>query len=762
MLLDKDIEVVKSDADLPGLNAMLDNACLLEKLQGLPQFADLWQLQTDYLRYKPATSCTATLLLTFADGRQQYLFVKALTMARFAVSWQHPKRQKLVAKQDPFAPVALHDLGIILTYPQQDRALPQLGLLTPSPQRDALFRQWLPGLTGCTEISVQIMRYKPERRMLALLYRDGQPCAVLRFASVGRFEPMLTGNQWGHSTGEITLLAVVSEYRLLITEWIEGQTLCPEQGGDWQESDLFLTGRQLAGIHHDDALSSATQFAPNSTCGARNVLDTLRAICPQQEKLFVMLLDELDRRLAVHHFKPVLIHGDFSIDQVIRLPDGELRIIDWDRSALGNPASDLAAFQARIELQVIEGMLSQKQASHAMAAFHAGYTGSGDNLPPHLNEYTALAMLQLAAEPFRKRAGGWSQQIAALLLRAQQLLAIPVAVPANDALQSLLNCQRMAEPLRAALALPEASALNHIGLIADKPGRRAVLEFQFADLGSHAPFSVVGKYRCKGIHQHGYAVQQALWRNDFGANSDVAVPEPLAMLPAFHLWLQRKVSGPCMTRLLFPDNDRLFELGYCAGKALAKIQHSRTASTLVADKRWTLQDELGILWQRLAAACADRPEWAGRIIRVFSACESLALSLSRADDVFIHRDFYPAQLLVPDESPARIVVLDFDLSTRGAAALDVGNYLAHAQEQALRCWGDVRALHAHEQGFIEGRQRYGQPVAEEDIAIFTLLSLARHIGISLLFPDRHAVTERLLSLCEWRLENAFTDRKAEG
>ncbi|MGE9553850.1 IS6 family transposase, partial [Erwinia amylovora] len=48
------------------------------------------------------------------------------------------------------------------------------------------------------------------------------------------------------------------------------------------------------------------------------------------------------------------------------------------------------------------------------------------------------------------------------------------------------------------------------------------------------------------------------------------------------------VKGWQIPRLLFPDNDRLFELGYCAGKALAKIQHSRTASTLVADKRWTL------------------------------------------------------------------------------------------------------------------------------------------------------------------------------
>ena len=49
-----------------------------------------------------------------------------------------------------------------------------------------------------------------------------------------------------------------------------------------------------------------------------------------------------------------LIHGDFSLDQVVE-NQGKLHLLDWDRCAAGNPLMDLATFTARLEFQVIEG-----------------------------------------------------------------------------------------------------------------------------------------------------------------------------------------------------------------------------------------------------------------------------------------------------------------------------------------------------------------------------------------------------------------------
>ena len=67
------------------------------------------------------------------------------------------------------------------------------------------------------------------------------------------------------------------------------------------------------------------------------------------------------------HF--TLIHGDFSLDQVVQsdTDNSQLFVLDWDRAAQGNPLMDLATFQARLELQVIEGVLPHWQATKLLA-----------------------------------------------------------------------------------------------------------------------------------------------------------------------------------------------------------------------------------------------------------------------------------------------------------------------------------------------------------------------------------------------------------
>ena len=750
MLHNKDVELVKEDGLLLGLAVMLDNDQMLDALQTVPQFREVCSLETDYLRYKPATSCAASLILTFTDGRQHYLFAKALTGERFLQSWQHPRRQALRAKNDPFAPVALHSLRIILSYPQQDRGLPHLWLLNASPQRDALFRCWLPELSPTAPIDLKVLRYKPERRLLALLSCEGQPVAVLRFASAGRFDAMLAGNQLGEEAGEIKLLAVVADYRLLITQWIDGETLCPEQGGNLPPDALLMMGRKLAQMHNYHLSPAIGNASRESIEDGWRVLSSLCIISPQQGAVFSSLLSTLCAKMANYSCQPALIHGDFTADQVIRRQaDGELQLIDWDRAKIGNPAGDLASFQARLELQVIERTLSSQQASCAVAAFQAGYWQQCRTFPLHLNDYVALALLQLATEPFRKRSRDWPQQTAALVQRAQELMTA-------TGLQNLLDKNLMAEPLRLALGLSPSASLEQVNTLACKPGRRAVLEYQWRLPPDGVSWTVVGKYRCKGFNPYGYNVQQALWLG--AVSAEVTVPEPLVTVPALHLWLQRKVVGQRMTDLLSPVNPDLQSLGFLAGQALAKLQFDAAAQLVVAGRLWTIDDELDVLRQRLATAMKLLPTWAARIEKVASDCELLARSLPAAETVFSHRDFYPAQLMIPDDNPAQIVILDFDLATSGPAALDVGNYLAHLHEQALRNYGDINALNAHRQAFLAGWRSEKAQDEYQATDVFTTLALARHIAISRLFPEREWTTERLLALCEERLCKALEKR----
>lgn len=759
MLQDKDADLAHGDRGLPGLAALLDEELLAEKLRALPPFDGLRSLKIDYIRYKPATSCVATLILEPIAGQRRYLCAKALTPARFAVSWRHPKRQKLIDEGDPLAPLALPELCIILSYPQHDRSLPALSLLNASKKRDAQLRAWLPEIAEDARLELNILRYKPERRLLARLSCNGRPWATLRFASAARYEAMLAGNRLGHAIGEIDLLATLPENRLLITRWIEGETLCPEQGGTLSEQELLQLGSRLANVH---CLEIAVPNAPprSGIDEAGRVLNTLRTVLPEQVVLFTSLLNRLQTKLANHALRLVPSHGDFTLDQVVRRTAcGELRLIDWDRAGADDPGADLATFRARLELQAIEQTLTPLQVSRAVAALHVGYRQRCGELPSRLDARTALAMLLLAVEPFRKRAAGWPRQIAALLQRAAQLTAQEETSPGAERARAaepsgLLSCESMTEPLRRALKLPDAASLTEITVLASKPGRRAVLAYRWCSTPHE--LTVIGKYRHKGIDPHGFLVQQALWRDGFRYDSDIIVPEPLAMLEAHNLWLQREVTGKRVTGALLPGDSGLAALGELVGRALVRLQHSEAARCAVAGKTWHIGDELNMLQRRLIEAAAMRPAWATRIASVSLGCERLAQQLTPGASFFLHRDFYPGQLLVTEARPAQLAVLDFDLAASGPPSLDAGNYIAHLREQALREHGDVKALVVHEDAFVAA---WLAGTAESEIAnlrIFTTLALARHIAISLLFPERHSVTAALLALCESRLKR-FAD-----
>lgn len=756
MLRDKH-EPIGKDGDLPGLAALFDEDLLTAKIRALPPFAGLRSLKIDYIRYKPATSCVATLILQFADGQRRWLAAKALTLTRFEVSWRHPRRQKLINNGDPFAPLAIPELGIILSYPQHDRALPGLALLNGSRERDAQLRSWLPDIAVGARLELNILRYKPERRLLALLRCNGRPWATLRFASDERYQAMLTGNRLGHATGEIELLAALPEQRLLIARWIEGETLCVEQAGNLTEQDVFLLGGKLARLH-SLKISLPDAPLPDGIRDAWQVLNTLKVVAPIQQEKFISLLTGLAKKLTGRLFRRVVIHGDFTVDQVVkRTVESQLRLIDWDRATAGHPAVDLAAFQARLELQVIEKTLTPNQARRIVAALHEGYRQQRGHLPPLLADYTALALLQLAAEPFRKRTAGWPQHIAELLQRAEELMAQrePPADP-SAALSGLLSKPRIAPLLRQALGLPAAAMLEEATLVTHKPGRRAVLAWRWTSAPDE--LSIIGKYRYKGFEPHGFLVQQALWRNGFSGDSDIIVPEPLAVLEAQNLWLQQHIAGERVTEALSPDNKQLAATGELVGTALARLQHSRAAQRAVAGKRWSVKDELETLRQRLKQAATTRPAWAARIADVSRACEQLALALSPTPGLFLHRDFYPAQLLLTDARPGQLAVLDFDLAALGPPSLDAGNYIAHLREQALRDYGDDKALAVHEDAFLAAWLARSAAADIANISIFTTLALARHIAISLLFPERHHTTASLLALCEARLKHAAARR----
>lgn len=289
--------------------------------------------------------------------------------------------------------------------------------------------------------------------------------------------------------------------------------------------------------------------------------------------------------------------------------------------------------------------------------------------------------------------------------------------------------------------------LNGVRLLRHKPGRRCLIEYD-VELrppgGRHEEMTLLGKSRARGLDRKGYRIQRALREAGFDEeHSEFRVPETFGVIPEFHMWLQRKVPGVPATGLLPEPGGAELARGIAS---LSDALHRAGVTPLRSPH--TVADELRILRERLSGLAADQPHLGPRLERLLVCCEHLGAQIPRPQTRGIHRDFYADQVLVDGQ---RLYLLDLDLYCEGDPALDIGNFLAHITEYSLRELGDPAALADREEAMEDEFLRLSAGSSGEAVRAYTTLTLARHVHISTLFPERRAFTGRLLELCEERL-----------
>jgi hypothetical protein len=279
--------------------------------------------------------------------------------------------------------------------------------------------------------------------------------------------------------------------------------------------------------------------------------------------------------------------------------------------------------------------------------------------------------------------------------------------------------------------------LREIRVSRYKPVRRCLIEY---DLERPEAMTLLGKVRVRRFGKSGYRLLSAFWNAGFDAEAPdgIAVPEPVGTVSKFRMWLQRKVPGCAATDLLAAGDVDL-------ARRIAEAAHKVHRAGVPTERHHTMADELRILHERLPAVGRAEPQWADRIERLLEACDQLGTAMSEAIPCGIHRDFYADQVIV--DGP-RLHLIDFDLYCEGDPALDIGNFLGHLTEQSLRTLGDPEAL-AHVEGALE--ERFVELSGEKTrstIHTYKLLTLARHVHLSTLYPERRSFTRSLLELCE--------------
>ncbi|TJZ89872.1 hypothetical protein FA743_17460 [Paracoccus gahaiensis] len=711
MLSPADLRLCSRDPALPGLPLLLDAAAMAQAL-------GCAALTPAYLRYKPGVSCTASFLT--AEG--QALAVHAYPADRYDEESRRPRWRR-----DP-AVIRLPQHGAIAIPARLDRHLRGLDRLLDPDKGPRHLRRMARARLDLASCRMVLLRYKPGRRLVARIDLDGQPWAVLKVMGEADFDRALIGATAAMAQGQAPLLGADSRLRAILTAWIPGRPVCPEMTGHAPDPAVVAQiGAALAALHGDPFRPAADWSAEGDAEAVLTAAADLGALDPDLGARAGGLAADLAARLGRARVTPGLVHGDFSADQVVMAGDRPV-ILDWDNAGCGDPARDLGSFLARLDAQVADALLTQPQADNLGAALLQGYGAAPGTLPLH----HARALLLLAGEGFRLRRGDWPARGRALLERVEAILHRPGAIPTDPDMPQLAAAL---DPVRVLPALRRASGLQMAegapALLRHKPGRRALIRYPLAGADGAA---LLGKLRAKGPDRRMPALHAALRRAglDGRAPHRTGIPRARGAVDALNMWLQDEVPGGPLD----PGDTAAMAR---SGAALARLH----AVPAVTDRRWSHADEGAVLDHALSQAASGMPDQAGALQAIRGAAQAALAALPPGPDCGIHRDFYVDQVLIDGD---RVWLVDLDLYAIGDPGIDLGNFLAHLDELALRRTGDATALKAAGQAFLRGYASIRPLPEAHRIRVFRHLSLARHIWISTRFADRRHSTQALIEL----------------
>ena len=439
--------LARRDAALPGLPWLLDNGRLSELLGET--------VRVTRVRYKPGTS----LLVSFRrrrNGSFDYGWAMTRTPASSGklLEREHTVRSHggdmSILRPDPSNPETLVAVGGV----EDDWALHRNLTWLRKKGIERLGLHHRPGaalLAGST-----VLRYKPERR-LVLLSHKASTAVVIKAAAkpAGPGQQTQFLNRLRHHG--VPLLPQLADAECLAhgvtasTAWGTGD-LAARDNSTGTRTAAYTAGQALAALHcvpnvvKAGRLPTAGNRPEDLAAQLKATRTMVSALLPELEPL----ARDLETRLAAlllarPRTAPVLVHGDFSADQVL-VGDSEVRLIDFDRAASGLAEADLGSFAAAEEAVLpAAGASPSREAlpdGGAPGGAPAGVPVSGDSAggpktallaegyldaggrftQAAVDAWAAYRLFNSSVDPFRDRSPEWAADMSWHLARAKELI----------------------------------------------------------------------------------------------------------------------------------------------------------------------------------------------------------------------------------------------------------------------------------------------------------------------------------------------------
>ncbi|TFH91614.1 phosphotransferase [Vibrio ouci] len=744
----EDLSLIAQEPEIVGLRIVLNETEMLRLLQKQLPNAGICSVKKTYLRFKPRTNCIVRYHVESQYGSNQW-YVKAYTDK----DQDKLNRIESTDKTKSNTPFVIREhLLILYPFPLDDKLKLLPRLFEPFALQALLKRVFYSPTFASSQVSsIELLQYKPERRLVAKLRMSSGETLVLKAYTKQRYH--LANLSRRHKLNSQKLLDTVgrsNKHHLLLHRWIEGENLTHYYHLQDNNSQPFYDcGRYLGMFHlHSKTKQIVTKDTDEFVHDLKRCASGIVHLVPELESSLAPLVTQLLTELKLHKSVKSVIHGDFYAKQVLVTSSG-IRLIDFDDVCYWFSGYDLGLFIAHLERDRILGTLSTNQTQEYQEALLNGYREQQDVDQSEIELFIAIGLLQLSHHPFRNALPKWKASICQLIKRCKQHLSN---------YQLLTHCDELFQTLPAAselLAIPSAEQilrdsvahLTHedhlmsIDVVRHKPTKRALIEYTFSrDDGEQQ--SILGKVKIKHFDKHAWQINCALHQANFNQDScdEIMVPTPLGKSREHHIWFQNKVAGQVSLEK-FCHSDGI-DVAERAAQALYKL-HS---SGIKIERTHTINHEIDLLERYLTQAGSSLPSRRTDIGNILEYCQLTASNLpTPASLMVIHRDFYHDQLLIDNN---RLYLLDLDLCCNGDPALDIGNFIAHIEEQCLRCFNKRDYAQKQIDRFIEHYQQLAGDDLRQCIETYTLLSWARHIFISQRISERNQWTEQIIQVCK--------------
>ena len=427
MLSQADAELARRDRNLPGLTRLLDAEAMADELDSLG-FRDVVEATADYVRYKPGSSCLVGYRLRIgesvcrAHGKIYADPVGAKAgKSRSRATWQ-PDLDAILHRGGG---VLMEKSGALLSFYPFDADLPALRRFEDAiagPQlRARVFRDFSEFPTD----SLEVLAYKPERRLVARLAAPSAEEFVVRFYATPQQERASRLAKWV-SDGECLRIAKrlggSKAYNIAALEWLPGGDLRDLVRFDSKKAlePLEIVTRAIAEFHDSSAVKRAAILEWDPRQGTLDFARTIGWLAPSNANRASSLADRIVSALSDHQFERKLIHGDLYDKQIILMNPG-VALLDLDQIAVGDPRQDLGLFLAHWERDRILGQLGDWHGEIAEAFVELYEQATGSALVG-LPVFVAAALFRLAQHPFRNRLEDWPRVLDAILTRVGELL----------------------------------------------------------------------------------------------------------------------------------------------------------------------------------------------------------------------------------------------------------------------------------------------------------------------------------------------------